>query len=87
MTSAIDIKQLLKDYPLIDRGDGRIEIICPHGVGHPSEVLSKLTDPGRWVDSWMRVHVCDGCCSWAIFAIAEQHHAARLRAKRGVTDG
>ncbi len=61
-------------WPIIDRGDGRIEIACPHGVGHVSEVLSRAIHPRRWNASWMRVHGCDGCCGGLAFAIAEHSH-------------
>lgn len=35
------------------RGDGRVEWICEHGVGHT------IYNPNYWED----VHGCDGCCS------------------------
>lgn len=50
------------------RLDGRVEVICPHGVGHPSKRLTKVP----W-QRWMDVHGCDGCClsQSAAFALAE----------------
>lgn len=58
------------EWPAIMREDGRrMEIICPHGVGHPVKSLSV-----NWDDSWMGVHGCDGCCGQAMFAIAELAH-------------
>ena len=74
MTARKTSTDLRKEWPLVDRMDGRIEIICPHGVGHPSRVLSGA----RWVSSWMGVHGCDGCCGLAAFALAERAHAAVL---------
>ena len=41
------------------RASGLVEVVCPHGVGHPSRVL---TPPARWRE-WMEVHGCEGCCS------------------------
>ena len=47
------------DHQILIRGDGRIEHICEHGVGHPIGHVHK------WV-KWMGVHGCCGCCSqWA----------------------
>ena len=43
------------------RADGRIELYCEHGVGHPSPRLTKL-----WRGVWNQydgIHGCDGCCS------------------------
>lgn len=58
------------EWPAIMREDGRrMEIICPHGIGHPVKSLSR-----NWDDSWMGVHGCDGCCSLAAFALAELAH-------------
>lgn len=48
------ITRKLKQDELL-REDGRVEWICPHGVGHPIGHISK------WMD-WMWVHGCDGCC-------------------------
>lgn len=57
-------------WPAILREDGRrVEIICPHGCGHPVKSLSK-----NWDDSWMGIHGCCGCCSLAAFHLAEIHH-------------
>lgn len=37
------------------RADGRIEWVCPHGVGHTIHAPSD----GKWA----YVHGCDGCCA------------------------
>lgn len=67
--------ELAKEWPAIMREDGRrMEIICPHGVGHPVKSLSK-----DWDDTWMGVHGCDGCCSTAAFALAEMIHAKLIK--------
>ena len=56
---------------LIDRGDGRMEIACEHGVGHPSKAISeKAYGPSSW-KSWMYVHGCDLCCDLAEWHLAE----------------
>lgn len=69
MTTKMTGEQLKKEWPAIRREDGRrVEIICPHGVGHPVRSLSF-----KW-DEWMGVHGCDGCCGKAIFALAEIAH-------------
>lgn len=62
---------LIRDFPTLLREDGvRVEILCRHGVGHPSQALS---NPARWKE-WMGVHGCDGCCSLAAFHLAELAH-------------
>lgn len=43
------------------RMDGRIEIQCEHGVGHPSKMLTEAHGT-PWDVGWMGVHGCDGCC-------------------------
>mgnify|MGYP001580031905 CR=1 FL=1 len=64
-----------KHWPAIMREDGRrMEIICPHGVGHPVKSLSR-----NWDDSWMGVHSCDGCCYKAEFALSELAHQAKVK--------
>lgn len=40
------------------REDGRVEAVCPHGVGHPVGIARGH----RWDATWMGVHGCDGCC-------------------------
>ena len=40
------------------RLDGRLERICPHGVGHTVEVPKAQESVRAW-----RVHGCDGCCA------------------------
>ena len=47
----------------INRADGRVELCCKHGVGHPVKQLTR-----RWDAGWMGVHGCDGCCSTPSFA-------------------
>jgi hypothetical protein len=42
---------------LLVRGDGRVERVCKHGVGHCIGVMPWV----RW-QPWMSVHGCDGCC-------------------------
>ena len=72
MTTAKTVTDIANEWPAIMREDGcRVEIICPHGVGHPVKSLSR-----NWDDGWMGEHGCDGCCTHAIFAVAEQVHLA-----------
>lgn len=42
----------------VNRGDGRIEKLCEHGVGHPVEWVGKGPEP-----EWAGIHGCCGCCS------------------------
>jgi hypothetical protein len=69
MTAAKTNADIRREWPTVDRFDGRVEIICPHGIGHPVRSLST----SKWQD-WMDVHGCDGCCSLAAFALAELAH-------------
>jgi len=70
MTCAKTNSSFKTEWPAILREDGkRVEIICPHGVGHPVKSLSN-----HWDETWMGVHGCDGCCSSAAFALAEILH-------------
>ena len=43
------------------REDGRVELVCDHGVGHPIGHIRK----DGWGAPWMGVHGCcvGGCCS------------------------
>ncbi len=62
-----DRKHLI--WPTLLREDGiRIEILCPHGIGHPSKLL---TNPDEW-KPWMHAHGCDGCCGQPQFSMTEQ---------------
>ncbi len=57
---------------LLVRGDGRVEWLCEHGVGHTialpgkavREIIQRDEFDGRKasVDAWFS-HGCDGCCS------------------------
>jgi hypothetical protein len=42
----------VKEDELLKRADGRIEWVCPHGVGHTVYVPKGNTS----------IHGCDGCC-------------------------
>ena len=53
------------------RENGLIEIVCQHGVGHPSKLL---TNPKYYYG----VHGCDGCCDTEEWRLAEQRAAASL---------
>ena len=64
-----DEENMTTYWPKVTREDGRVEIICPHGVGHPVESLSR-----KWDSSWMGIHGCDGCCTLAKFHMSVLHH-------------
>jgi hypothetical protein len=54
------------------RDDGRVELVCPHGVGHTSKLLTiKRIGEKAWQD-WMDVHGCDNCCLTPAFTLLEQ---------------
>lgn len=74
MTCKKTVAQFKKEWPTTVRETGLVEIICPHGIGHPSKLL--MLDKGREWKDWMAVHGCDGCCGLAAFALAELHHAS-----------
>jgi len=67
------VRQLIIDFnPQINgmrafvRGDGRVEWICIHGVGHP------VYDPNAGGNDYAGRHGCDGCCKyWGIYTIRE----------------
>ncbi len=48
----------IKNWQLIHREDGRVEVACPHGIGH----ISRLLTPTWLWKRWMGIHGCDGCC-------------------------
>lgn len=58
-----------KDFKLCYRMDGRVELVCKHGVGHPSRALQVRT----WQDH-DGIHGCDGCCGGEDFIEAERMH-------------
>jgi hypothetical protein len=47
-------------FELICRSSGVVEIVCPHGVGHPSAALTVLV-AGK--ASLNPIHGCDHCCA------------------------
>lgn len=57
-------------FSLILRADGRVEVACRHGVGHPSWELQRLRtgrDPGHCD----MIHGCDRCCQTREWKAAE----------------
>jgi len=52
------------------RLDGRVELTCKHGIGHPSEKLQSRE--WSWTDG---VHGCDGCCDDESFEVMETNLA------------
>ena len=57
-----------KVVQIIQRLNGVVELICEHGVGHPSK---GLTNPAWYYD----VHGCDGCCSHESFRPSKEQIA------------
>lgn len=53
----IEAWRQLPPEEIVHRGDGRIERLCTHGVGHPIAVEGRACRPTDWV------HGCDGCCA------------------------
>lgn len=58
-----------KRFIHIDRGDGRIELQCEHGVGHTSLRLMKAV--GKPLYPGAGIHGCDGCCATEEFTQEE----------------
>lgn len=63
------IKQLEKDIKITPiekniqmRGDGRLEWICKHGIGHTIAVPTNWPKPSDGRPDWRYIHGCDGCC-------------------------
>lgn len=56
------------------RENGLIEIICDHGIGHPSKLL---THPKFYYGT----HGCDGCCSKPEWVYKEQEFVNQPRRK------
>jgi hypothetical protein len=84
------MKQTIKDIAkkagkpeseCITRGDGRVEWVCKHGVGHT------IYNPNDW-GAFAMVHGCDGCCGTNVYVdvlpieeepmVAEQKMTAEL---------
>lgn len=54
-----------EDWPYIFReghAGGRIERVCPHGVGHPDDSQVKYLEEVTGETHW-GLHGCDGCCA------------------------
>ena len=49
--------------PILHRGDGRVEWMCSHGVGHTVGVIPGKFNIESWGKSW-GIHGCDGCCGY-----------------------
>lgn len=66
----------MKFVGITRRADGRIEIICKHGCGHPSKLLQEtLSRPWEKYDG---VHGCCGCCGNDDFHKCEAEYKERL---------
>jgi len=69
-------------FTLLPRVDGRVELVCSHGVGHVSQTLTEAGGV-KW-ESWMGVHGCDGCCGQAEFRATELKYAQANKLGRRV---
>jgi hypothetical protein len=63
--SELDVLNLLRPSwygtPTL-RLDGRVELTCAHGTGHPSRLLQWMLGRRRWHTA-DAVHGCCGCCN------------------------
>lgn len=48
-------------WPYSPRADGRMERLCPHGVGHPDPDAARFLNRTR-PNLAASIHGCDGCC-------------------------
>ena len=46
-----------ENWPYSPRGDGRMERICPHGIGHPDPDTAEYLER-TFYGTWMWVHGC-----------------------------
>ncbi|KKM95833.1 hypothetical protein LCGC14_1184300 [marine sediment metagenome] len=55
----------MREWPQHWRDDaGKMERICPHGIGHPDPDDMTFQLSGIGVEKrWIGIHGCDGCCS------------------------
>jgi len=44
------------------RGDGRLEWVCEHGIGHTIAVPTNWPRPDKGKPDYRYIHGCDGCC-------------------------
>lgn len=68
-------KPIFIDYTI--RADGRVELMCDHGVGHPSFNLT-LLHRGSW-NQYDGIHGCDGCCGTDAFHEAEERFSDQIK--------
>ncbi len=50
------------EWGVVNKPCGRVDLVCQHGISHPSEVLTAK----EW-EIPMGVHECDGCCKHKTF--------------------
>lgn len=72
-------------WSLLIRGDHRIEVLCTHGIGHTSKVLT-LAKGFIKVERYYGVHGCDGCCGKPQFMEMEDYGLQRLQNSYDATD-
>ena len=53
-------------WDLFPRTDGRVEVVCPHGIGHTSHVLTERRGVMP-MNRYFGDHGCDGCCGVPAF--------------------
>lgn len=53
----------IEGWSYFPRADGRVERLCPHGIGHPDpDAVRYLTEIRGWSSGSAGAHGCDGCC-------------------------
>ena len=62
MAQDIKIIPLKKDIQM--RGDGRLEWVCKHGIGHTIAVPTNWPGPPKGKPDYRYIHGCDGCCGF-----------------------
>lgn len=75
LDAQIETVQADQPYTLVNRQSGLVEVVCSHGVGHPSK---RCTPDDVWLD-WMSTHGCDGCCETPEWRQAEDDAWAMQR--------
>jgi len=60
---ADDIKITPIEKNIQMRGDGRLEWVCKHGIGHTIAVPTNWPGPDKGKPDYRYIHGCDGCCS------------------------
>ena len=64
------------------RENGKVELICAHGIGHYSHLVTMAHNPKfKWLEC-DDIHGCDGCCGEGAYKDAERDLAQLIRNHR-----